>query len=74
MQCPGGCKGRIGTFETLRVTPPMRRLLATAAAEQIYSAAVESGMRTLQQDGLRLALAGHTSLEEVKRGAGERRI
>ena len=74
VNCSGGYKGRIGMFETLRVTPSMRRLLETATAEQIYAAAVEAGMRTLQQDGLRLALAGHTSLEEVKRVAGEPRI
>jgi type IV pilus assembly protein PilB len=74
IQCSGGYKGRIGLYETLRVTPEMRRLIETATAEEIYSAAVERGMRTLQQDGLRLALAGHTSLEEVERVAGERRL
>jgi type IV pilus assembly protein PilB len=73
-QCVDGYKGRIGMFETLRVTPEMRRLLETSTAEQIYSAAVEAGMRTLREDGLRIALAGDTSLEEVKRVAGERRL
>jgi type IV pilus assembly protein PilB len=74
IQCSGGYKGRIGLFETLRVTPSVRRLIETATAEEIYATAVESGMRTLQQDGIRLALAGHTSLEEVIRVAGERRV
>ena len=74
IQCSGGYKGRIGLFETLRVTPSIRRLIETSTAEEIYAAAVEGGMRTLRQDGLRLALAGHTSLEEVKRVAGERRV
>lgn len=72
--CSGGYKGRLGMFETLRVTPAMRLLIERSTAEELYSAAVESGMRTLQQDGLRLALAGHTSLEEVRRVAGERRV
>ena len=61
-------------FETLRVTPAMRFLIERSTAEELYAAAVESGMHTLQQDGLRLALAGQTSLEEVRRVAGERRV
>lgn len=73
-QCMGGYKGRIGLFEALLVTPRMRRLIETATAEEIYEAAVADGMRTLQNDGLRLCLEGLTSLEEVKRVAGERRI
>jgi type IV pilus assembly protein PilB len=73
-QCLGGYKGRLGLFETLVVTPPMRRLMETATAEEIYETAVADGMRTLQDDGLRLCIAGLTSLEEIKRVAGERRI
>ncbi len=72
--CSDGYKGRLGMFETLRVTPAMRFLIERSTAEELYAAAVESGMHTLQQDGLRLALAGQTSLEEVRRVAGERRV
>jgi len=73
-QCTGGYKGRIGLFETMLVTPKMRRLMETATAEEIYEVAVTDGMRTLQDDGLRLCIEGLTSLDEVKRVAGERRI
>jgi type IV pilus assembly protein PilB len=73
-QCVGGYKGRIGLFETLLVSPKMRRLIESATAEEIYEAAVSGGMRTLQQDGLRLSIAGHTSLEEARRVAGVPRI
>jgi type IV pilus assembly protein PilB len=72
--CFGGYKGRVGLFETLTVTPKMRRLFETATAEEIYEAAVSAGMRTLQDDGLRLVLEGVTSLEEIRRVAGSRRI
>jgi len=73
-QCFGGYKGRVGLFETLTVTPRMRRMFETATAEEIYEAAVASGMRTLQDDGLRLVLAGATSVDEIRRVAGTRRI
>jgi type II secretory ATPase GspE/PulE/Tfp pilus assembly ATPase PilB-like protein len=73
-QCHGGYKGRLGLFETLAATPKVRHLVETSTAEQIYAAAVADGMRTLQADGVRLALEGLTSLDEVRRVAGERRI
>jgi len=73
-QCFAGYKGRVGLFETLMVTPRMRRLFETATAEEIYEAAVAGGMRTLQDDGLRLVLGGITSMDEIRRIAGTRRI
>jgi type IV pilus assembly protein PilB len=74
VQCTGGYKGRIALYEVLKVTMQMRRLIETASAEDIYLAAVENGMRTLYEDGLRHCLDGITSLEEVRRVAGERRV
>jgi type II secretory ATPase GspE/PulE/Tfp pilus assembly ATPase PilB-like protein len=74
VQCIGGYKGRIALYEVLRVTAPMRRLIETASAEEIYAAAIEGGMRTLYEDGLRHCLTGVTSLEEIRRVAGERRV
>ena len=71
--CAGGYRGRVAMFEALLVTPETRRLLETGTAEELYQAAVAAGMRTLQEDGLRLCLLGQTSLEEVKRVAGEPR-
>jgi type II secretory ATPase GspE/PulE/Tfp pilus assembly ATPase PilB-like protein len=52
----------------------MRRLIETASSEEIYAAAIAAGMRTLYEDGLRHCLGGMTSLEEVRRVAGERRV
>jgi type IV pilus assembly protein PilB len=71
--CAGGYRGRVGMFEALLVTSEIRRLLETGTAEELHQAAVAGGMRTLHQDGLRLCLLGHTSLDEIKRVAGDPR-
>jgi type IV pilus assembly protein PilB len=73
-QCHDGYKGRLGLYELLSLTPRLRQVVETATAEEIYLAAVKNGMRTLQADGLRLCLEGHTALEEIQRVAGEPRI
>ena len=52
----------------------MRRLVESATAAEIYERAVAGGMRPLQADGLRLCLEGLTSLDEIRRVAGDRRI
>ncbi|MDY0390901.1 MAG: type II secretion system ATPase GspE [Desulfobulbus oligotrophicus] len=66
-----GYKGRIGIFELMRLTPALKNLiLTTSDAGQIKKqalASLESGTRTLRQDGLRKVLAGLTTLEEVFR-------
>ena len=49
----------------------VRRLLH-GTTEEIYAAAVAQGMTSMGEDGVRLALAGVTSLEEVRRITGER--
>jgi type II secretory ATPase GspE/PulE/Tfp pilus assembly ATPase PilB-like protein len=41
--------------------------------DEIFEAAVAQGMTTLRDEGIRLALAGITSLEEVRRVAGDAR-
>ena len=48
------------------------RTLLEATTEEIYAAAIEQGMTTLRQDGLRLCLSGVTSVEEVRRIVGDR--
>ncbi len=65
-----GYDGRVGLYELLQLTGAIRRLL-DASTDEIYAAATQSGMRTLYQDGLRLALEGVTSLEEVQRVTAE---
>jgi type IV pilus assembly protein PilB len=66
-----GYSGRVALYEVLAVTGRLRRLMRTASAEEIHAAAVEEGMTTLRRDGMRLVLAGTTSLEEVRRVSGD---
>jgi len=67
--CRGtGYQGRIALQEVLAVTPAIKEMITARAAEsEIEQAAVQSGMRTLWEDGVMKAAAGLTSLEEVMR-------
>jgi len=67
-----GYRGRIGIFEVLPVTDEITRLIG-APTREIEAAAVREGMFTLLDDGIRLSISGVTTLEEVRRVAGERR-
>jgi general secretion pathway protein E len=63
-----GYMGRTGIFELLLVDDQIRDLIVRRQGSHlIKQAAVEKGMTTLRQDGLRAALAGVTTLEEVYR-------
>jgi len=63
-----GYAGRKGVFEVLPVDEVIRGLIAERASpDRIYRAAIENGMSTLIENGLRLARAGQTSLDEVLR-------
>jgi type IV pilus assembly protein PilB len=64
-----GYHGRIAIYEVLPVTGELRKLIGHTT-EEIHDEAVKAGMITLEQDGYRLALAGTTSLEEVRRVVG----
>jgi len=66
-----GYAGRIGLFEVMPIRGEIRALVERSTAE-IFAAAVTAGMTTMRQDGIRLALAGVTSLAEVRRVTGER--
>ena len=48
------------------------RHLIEASTEEIFAAAVDAGMITLREDGIRMARSGVTSLEEVHRVTGDR--
>jgi type IV pilus assembly protein PilB len=67
--CRGsGYKGRVGIFEWLRMTEPVRELiLARAPAAAIQSVTAEQGLETLRAAGLRAILDGVTTVEEVMR-------
>ena len=73
-ECDGGYAGRIGLFETLSVSAPIRRILETGNASDIDAAAAYGGTRTLLADGLRHCLAGRTTLAEVRRVVGARPV
>jgi type IV pilus assembly protein PilB len=63
-----GYKGRKGIYELLRITDPLRELInERAPTVTIKQKAIELGMVTLRQDGLRSIFAGDTTIEEVLR-------
>jgi type IV pilus assembly protein PilB len=63
-----GYKGRKGIYELLKVTDPIRELInERAPTVTLKQKAVELGMVTLRQDGLRSIFAGDTTVEEVLR-------
>src|SRR5438876_715124 len=63
-----GYKGRKGIYELLSLTDPIRELInERAPTVTLKQKAVELGMVTLRQDGLRSVFAGDTTVEEVLR-------
>ena len=63
-----GYKGRKGIYELLRISDPIRELInERAPTVTIKQKAIELGMTTLRQDGLRSIFAGDTTIEEVLR-------
>jgi type IV pilus assembly protein PilB len=63
-----GYQGRTGIFEVLEVTDAVRSLVVQGAADSaIRQAAIEGGMRSIGEDGLRKVMEGKTTLEEVTR-------
>jgi type IV pilus assembly protein PilB len=61
-----GYKGRLGIYEWLRMSEAVRDLVVQRAPTlQIRQKALEQGMRTLRDDGLRAIFDGHTTIEEV---------
>lgn len=65
-----GYRGRVGIYELMLITPKVRELIfANASAQEIRTIAISQGMRTLYTDGIRKAMRGITTLEEVYRTA-----
>jgi len=61
-----GYRGRKGLFELLIITEPIRELINQRAPSGVIRArALELGMRTLREDGIRNVLDGNTTVEEV---------
>jgi type IV pilus assembly protein PilB len=61
-----GYKGRLGLYEMINVTDAIRLLITDRAPTMIIkNKAMEQGMRTIREDGLRAILNGDTTVEEV---------
>jgi len=61
-----GYKGRMGVYEWLRMSESVRDLVVQRASTMIIKQkALEQGMRTLRDDGLRAIFDGATSIEEI---------
>ena len=61
-----GYKGRKGLYELLDITDPIRELITDRAPTVVVKQkAMELGMHTLREDGLRNIYLGHTTIEEV---------
>jgi general secretion pathway protein E len=68
-QCGGtGYFGRIGIFELMILTEPMRDMIReNPSITKIKAEARKNGMIYLQEDGLRQVIQGRTSIEELLR-------
>jgi type IV pilus assembly protein PilB len=70
-RCSGtGFRGRVALYEVLPVTAEIRRMI-DAPTDEIFAAALQAGMTTLRQDGIRLCLEGVSSLSEIRRVTGD---
>jgi type IV pilus assembly protein PilB len=70
-ECGGtGYRGRVPLFEVMTMTDEIAQLIG-APTREIEAMAILQGMFTLREDGVRLAVAGITTLEEVRRVAGD---
>ena len=69
--CRGtGYRGRTGVYELLVMDNELRvEVQQRRGSEELRGMAIAKGMRTLQEDGLRLVRAGVTTLDEVLRVA-----
>jgi type IV pilus assembly protein PilB len=68
-RCSGsGYRGRVGIYEVMSVSEPIRALiLERASVDDMVAIAVEEGMLRLRDDGLQKVREGATSIAEVER-------
>ena len=63
-----GYKGRVGVYQLMTMSETLSRLAAQhASREEIERAGMETGMKTLWDDGLHKVASGLTSIEELAR-------
>ncbi|HAE12296.1 MAG TPA: pilus assembly protein PilB, partial [Opitutae bacterium] len=61
-----GYRGRTGLFEMIKVTDSFREMINSGAATLVLrQSAIEQGMRTLREDGIRSIFDGESTVEEV---------
>jgi general secretion pathway protein E len=67
--CNGtGYRGRTGIIEILVMTDEVRKaVVQRAGAQELQRAAIAAGMTTMFEDGMKKAVAGLTTLEEILR-------
>jgi len=67
--CMGsGFKGRVALIEALILTPKIKELILAGSQEyKLREEARREGMRTLRENGVRLALDGVTTMDEIVR-------
>jgi type II secretory ATPase GspE/PulE/Tfp pilus assembly ATPase PilB-like protein len=67
-ECGGtGYKGRIGLYEFLEASAPLKKLIQKkASAEELLFTAINQGMHTLKQDGIEKILQGHTGISQIR--------
>lgn len=71
-ECPDGYKGRMGIYEVLEVTTPIKELIMkNSTSDDIEKRAREEGMITMLEDGVIKAAEGRTTLEEILRVTSE---
>jgi len=67
-ECRGtGYRGRVGIFELLPITTPLRELILQKRSNTELKAAAQKTMITMHQDALQKAAAGITTPEEILR-------
>jgi len=66
--CEGsGYKGRMGLYEFLEATPPIKSLIQhQATVVELQAIALKQGMRTLKQSGIELVLQGQTNIGQIR--------
>jgi len=67
--CHGtGYEGRLGIFEVMTMDENIRKaILEKKDSPEIQKIAIENGMTTMMEDGIRKVLEGLTTIEEVLR-------
>jgi type IV pilus assembly protein PilB len=67
-RCSGGYRGRVGLYEVMSVSEPIRALiLERASVDEMVAIAVREGMLRLRDDGLVKVREGLTSIAEIER-------